>query len=121
MNIFFKKRGVVTPSSPGFGVRREGLLPLQTNITSFGFGFAPPLSSPKGWGPILLFLSFIIFLFFSFLLFFVGFEFGEGRGGEEGGDNLSSLFHSEEFNELASNTGLTVPVYCTFNELRGTS
>ena len=35
-------------------------------------------------------------------------------------DHLSSLFHSEEFDELASITGLTVPVCCTFNELRGT-
>ena len=35
-------------------------------------------------------------------------------------DHLSSLFHSEEFDELAPNTGLPVLVCCTFNELRGT-
>ena len=35
-------------------------------------------------------------------------------------DHLSSLFQSEEFGELASNTGLPVLVCCTFNELRGT-
>ena len=35
-------------------------------------------------------------------------------------DHLSSLFHSEELDELASISGLPVPVCCTFNELRGT-
>ena len=35
-------------------------------------------------------------------------------------DHLSSLFHSEEFDELAPNTGLSILVCCTFNELRGT-
>ena len=35
-------------------------------------------------------------------------------------DHWSSLFHSEEFDELASITGLPVPVFCTFHELRGT-
>ena len=35
-------------------------------------------------------------------------------------DHLSSLFHSEEFDELSSITGFTVPVCCTFNELKGT-
>ena len=30
------------------------------------------------------------------------------------------MFHSEEFDELAPNTGLRVLVCCTFNELRGT-
>ena len=36
-------------------------------------------------------------------------------------DHLSSLFHSEEFDELAPNiTGLPVPVCCTFNELEST-
>ena len=37
-------------------------------------------------------------------------------------DHLSSLFHSEEFDELASVslfTGFPVPVCCTFDELRG--
>ena len=34
-------------------------------------------------------------------------------------DRLSSLFHFEEFDELASITGFPVPVCCTFNELRG--
>ena len=33
-------------------------------------------------------------------------------------DHLSSLFQSEEFDELASITGLPVPVCCTSNELR---
>ena len=37
-----------------------------------------------------------------------------------GEDHLSSLSHSEEFDELASITGLPVPVCCTFDELRGT-
>ena len=35
-------------------------------------------------------------------------------------DHLSSLFYSEEFDELARKTGLPVPVCCTLNELRGT-
>ena len=35
-------------------------------------------------------------------------------------DHLSSLFHAEEFDELASITGFPVPVCCTFNELRTT-
>ena len=35
-------------------------------------------------------------------------------------DHLSTLFHSEKFDELASITGLPVPVCCTFDELRGT-
>ena len=35
-------------------------------------------------------------------------------------DHLSSMFHSEYFDELASITGLPVLVCCTFNELRGT-
>ena len=35
-------------------------------------------------------------------------------------DHLSSLFHYEEFDELAPNTGLPVLVCCTFHELRGT-
>ena len=35
-------------------------------------------------------------------------------------DHLSSLFHSEEVDELASSTGLPVLVCCTFNGLRGT-
>ena len=35
-------------------------------------------------------------------------------------DHFSLIFHSEDFDELDSNTGLTVPVCCTFNELRGT-
>ena len=34
-------------------------------------------------------------------------------------DHLSSLFHSEEFDELTNITGLPVLVCCTFNELRG--
>ena len=34
-------------------------------------------------------------------------------------DHLSSMFHSEWFDELAPNTGLSVHVCCTFNELRG--
>ena len=36
-------------------------------------------------------------------------------------DHLSSMFHSEGFAELAPIAGLSVPVCCTFNELRGTS
>ena len=36
-------------------------------------------------------------------------------------DHLSSLFHSEEFDELASITGLSVPVCCTLKKLRGTA
>ena len=35
-------------------------------------------------------------------------------------DHLSSLFHSEEFDELAPKTGLPELVCCSFNELRGT-
>ena len=35
-------------------------------------------------------------------------------------DSLSSMFHSEYFDELAPNTGPTVLVCCTLNELRGT-
>ena len=35
-------------------------------------------------------------------------------------DHFSSTFRSEEFDELAPNTGLPVPVCCRFNELRGT-
>ena len=36
-------------------------------------------------------------------------------------DHLSSMFHSEEFDELASITGLPVPVCCTFNKQYGLS
>ena len=35
-------------------------------------------------------------------------------------DHLSSMYHSEWFDELAPNTGLTVLVCCTLNELRST-
>ena len=35
-------------------------------------------------------------------------------------DHFSSLFHSDEFDELAPTTGLPVLVCCTFNELSGT-